>query len=68
MAKFPELRGRGLLVTRIGAKTDFSEVRVYWASSDPDSGNITERELNSSCFIIMFRAGLGPEFEPQDRA
>jgi hypothetical protein len=43
MAKFPQLRGRGLLVTRLGAKTDFSEVRVYWASTNPDAG-ILERE------------------------
>jgi hypothetical protein len=38
MAQVSELRGRGLLITRIGAKTGFTEVRVYWASSQSDSG------------------------------
>jgi hypothetical protein len=40
MAQVSDLRGRGLLITRIGAKTDFTEVRVYWASSQSDSGKV----------------------------
>jgi hypothetical protein len=49
MAQVADLRGRGLLITRIGAKTDFTEVRVYWASSQSESGKV----VTDSVFLFL---------------